>query len=252
MAFQENNCSARRRPALPKRMRSSESAMRRLIFAGKIAGELIWIDRFEGAFVQLIDRNEKACFAIHDDFLDATDGAGDDGGLASHGLEVDDAEGLVDGRAAEDGGVGVELEHGGFIDHLLNPDDAGAGAWAAATAACISAAISGVSGAPAQRTTWNPGSMWRMALTRWMMPFCRAMRPTKRTKGMTGSMPYRRRACVLRDRLIFVRVDAVVDDWIRSSGISKSRRMSAFAPFETAMTASAICMAVRSTQQEKS
>src|ERR1700761_2959756 len=61
---------------------------------------------------------------VYYDFQDAAGGAGYYGGFAGHGFEVDDAEGLVDGRAAEDSGVAVELDLLGHADHLLDPDDA--------------------------------------------------------------------------------------------------------------------------------
>ena len=52
-----------------------------------------------------------------------------------------------------------------------------------------SAAISGVSGAPAQSTNWACGSTWRAARSRCGTPFWRVMRPTKTTIGRAGSMP---------------------------------------------------------------
>ncbi len=56
----------------------------------------------------------------------------------------------------------------------------------ASTFSRISAAISGVSGAPAQSTTWVPGGRYRMASTRCVTPFWRVMRPTNRTYGFIG------------------------------------------------------------------
>ena len=48
---------------------------------------------------------------------------------------------------------------------------------------------SGVSGAPAQRTSWAAGSRARAASSRWGTPFWRVMRPTKITEGRSGSTP---------------------------------------------------------------
>ena len=84
---------------------------------GEVAGELVGVGG-EGGFGVGFPGDEVAGLrsglgACHDDFEDAAGGGGDDGGLAGHGFEVDDAEGLVDGGAAEDGAVGVELD--GFL-----------------------------------------------------------------------------------------------------------------------------------------
>ena len=55
---------------------------------------------------------------------------------------------------------------------------------ARSTASAISRAIAGVSGAPAHSTTCTPGWKYLIALTRWMIPFCRVMRPTNSTNGI--------------------------------------------------------------------
>ncbi len=59
------------------------------------------------------------------------------------------------------------------------------------TAVAISAAISGVSGAPAHRINCTEGSKWAAAASRWASPFCRVIRPTKITDGRVGSIPKR-------------------------------------------------------------
>ena len=61
---------------------------------------------------------------------------------------------------------------------------------AASTFARISAAISGVSGAPAHSTTCVPAGRYLIASTRCVTPFCRVMRPTNNTYGRVGSTPY--------------------------------------------------------------
>lgn len=48
--------------------------------AGEIAGEFFGTDGFKRAFGLLFERNKETGFAFDDDFLDATDGGGDDGG----------------------------------------------------------------------------------------------------------------------------------------------------------------------------
>src|SRR3984957_19898604 len=92
-------------------------------FRAELTCELIWIDWEAGDGV-LLERDKVAGFVIDHDFEDAPGSAGDHGGTAGHGLEVDDAEGFVDGGAAEDPGMGVELDGLGAGDHLLDPDDA--------------------------------------------------------------------------------------------------------------------------------
>ena len=57
------------------------------------------------------------------------------------------------------------------------------------TSCSVSAAISGVSGAPAHSTSCTPSSNWDAALIRWPTPFWRVMRPTKATIGRDGSTP---------------------------------------------------------------
>ena len=60
---------------------------------------------------------------------------------------------------------------------------------ARSTRAATSAAISGVSGAPAHSTSWISGANWCAAATRCATPFCRVIRPTNATIGRVGSTP---------------------------------------------------------------
>ncbi|MFM1941787.1 MAG: hypothetical protein RI897_769 [Verrucomicrobiota bacterium] len=69
--------------------------------------------------------DEQSGGAWDDDFLDTSDGAGDDWGFAGHGFEVNDAEGFVDGRAGEDAGVGIEFDVLFFAEEGIDPEDAG-------------------------------------------------------------------------------------------------------------------------------
>ena len=57
------------------------------------------------------------------------------------------------------------------------------------TASVTSAAISGVSGAPAHSTSCTSGANWCAAATRCATPFCRVIRPTNATIGRVGSTP---------------------------------------------------------------
>jgi hypothetical protein len=91
---------------------------------GEGAGELVGVCGKSGDGV-LFKGDEAAGDAFDDDLQDAACGAGDDGGVASHGFEIDDAEGLVDRGAAEDGAVAVELDGGGAGEHFFDPDDVG-------------------------------------------------------------------------------------------------------------------------------
>ena len=94
---------------------------------GEGAGEFVGMGGESGDGI-LFKGDEAAGDAFDDDFEDASCGAGDDGSVAGHGFEIDDAEGLVDGGAAEDGAVAVELDGGGAGEHLLDPDDVGVSA----------------------------------------------------------------------------------------------------------------------------
>ena len=53
----------------------------------------------------------------------------------------------------------------------------------------VARSISGSSGAPAQQDDLHPGANERAASTRWTIPFCRVMRPTKSAVGMAGRTP---------------------------------------------------------------
>lgn len=70
----------------------------------------------------MFERNEVAGSAIDDDFENASGSAGNDGCLARHGFEINDAERLINRRAAEDGAVAVKLNCLLLGDHLFDPD----------------------------------------------------------------------------------------------------------------------------------
>ncbi|CAM5506652.1 hypothetical protein STENM327S_08348 [Streptomyces tendae] len=72
--------------------------------------------------------DEYPRFAVGHDLGDPAHPGGHHGGGAGHRLQVDDAEGLVDGGADEDGGVGQELDHLRARQHARDPVHALAGA----------------------------------------------------------------------------------------------------------------------------
>ena len=72
----------------------------------------------------LIEGNQPAGFAIHNNFKNSASGAGNHWRGASHRFKVDDAEWLIDRWAAEDRAIRIELDGLFFRDHLFNPDDA--------------------------------------------------------------------------------------------------------------------------------
>ena len=78
--------------------------------------------------------------------------------------------------------------------------------------AVTSAAISGVSGAPAARTSCASGSICSAARRRCATPFWRVIRPTNTTDGRPGSTPWRSSTSVRAVGLVLLGVDAVVDD----------------------------------------
>ena len=69
-----------------------------------------------------IVRNEQARCAVDDHLRDSTHRGGDDRGLAGHGLQVHDAQGLVDTRAGENRRMGHDLPNGGPGQHFRHPD----------------------------------------------------------------------------------------------------------------------------------
>ena len=70
--------------------------------AGEVGDERVRVDGGAGAVVDLLDRDQPAGLPVDDDLGDAAGGRRDDGQLAGHRLEVDDAQRLVDRRANED------------------------------------------------------------------------------------------------------------------------------------------------------
>ncbi len=110
--------------------------MRRGLFrivqqAGDACGEVfrkLCRVRWEGRHRVRIERDQVPGLFIDDDLQDPAGCARDYGSPARHGLQVDDAEGLIHRRAAEDGAVRVELDGLLARDHLLNPDEVVAGA----------------------------------------------------------------------------------------------------------------------------
>ena len=69
-----------------------------------------------------LEGHEVAGLAVFDDLGNAADGRGDHGRATSHGFEVHDAEGLVNGRAHEHARVREHLNQLRARHHLLNPE----------------------------------------------------------------------------------------------------------------------------------
>src|SRR5580692_2974683 len=106
---------------LPALLRIFEEASER---RGQVARKLYRIGREAGHRI-LLEGHQVAGFSIDDHLFDASGGAGDHRRAAGHGFEIDDAEGLIHRRAAEDAAVAVELDGLRLGDHLLDPHDAG-------------------------------------------------------------------------------------------------------------------------------
>ncbi len=118
-----------------------------------------------------------------------------------------------------------------------------------------SAAISGVSGAPAHSTSCISGANWWAAATRCATPFCRVIRPTNATIGRVGSTPSSSSTDSTRLRLrpdtrrrCRSRCAPRAPGWDPAPGrcVSTSSRM----PELTAITASAASTAVLSTHDD--
>ena len=69
--------------------------------------------------------DQMASRPVDDDLRNATDSGGDHRGGAGHGLEIDDAQRLVDRGTREDRGGREHLTDRRTRQHLLNPDDRG-------------------------------------------------------------------------------------------------------------------------------
>ena len=181
-AAQLKSASARCRPLTPIVRRSAGIRDERVDGPGQLAREALGVSRLDDPVVLYqIDRDEAAGLAVDHDLGDAAHRRRDHGDLAGHRLQVDEAERLVDRRAAEDRRVGVQLDRRRPVHHLRDPHDARPPAWASATAASTSRAISGVSGIPAHSTTCDSGVELGDGPDQVEEPFCREIRPTKRT-----------------------------------------------------------------------
>ena len=89
----------------------------------EIARELFGVCCFEWAFVQSVQRNEKASFTVNDNFLDAAHGTGHNRSFAGHRFKIDDAERLVDRWTNEYSGLRVKFAGRLLVDHFVDPDD---------------------------------------------------------------------------------------------------------------------------------
>ena len=140
--------------------------------------------RLEGLGVAGVVVHQQPGLAVGDDLGNAADVGGDHRRRTRHRLEVHDAQRLVDRRADEN-----RCRRENFADlvgrqHLRTQNTPVARpATAPRTAPPTSAAISGVSGAPAHSTSCTSGANRCAAATRCATPFCRVIRPTNATIG---------------------------------------------------------------------
>ena len=142
--------STRLRPARPSRSRQARIERDPVDRVGEVGREA---GRIHGVERPFPDRevDEQSGLAGDDHLRDAADCRGHDGRLAGHRLEVDDAERLVDGRAAEDRRVRVQLDGLRRGHHLLDPDHVGPiGAHLGHALGHLVADLPGVRGAGAQ------------------------------------------------------------------------------------------------------
>ncbi len=137
----------------------------------------------------------------------------DHGGAAGHGLQVDDAQRLVQRRAREHRRVAEDLDDLGLGQHAGDPDHAGPGRPQVldqpGTPRLPARACP-----PARRTApaGPPGSSRCAARSSTGSPFCRVTRPTNTTDGRAGSMPYRASTAGAGVGGVLHRVDPVADD----------------------------------------
>src|SRR5215469_5240665 len=71
----------------------------------EITGKLVRVYRHEWALLHLLQRNEKTRFSVNDYFLNAANGACDNGSFACHRFQINYSKRLVNRRTAEHGGV---------------------------------------------------------------------------------------------------------------------------------------------------
>ncbi len=142
---------------------------------------------FERRRIGRVVVHEETGGPVGDDLGDAPDVAGDHGRRARHGLEVDDAERLVDRGAHEDGGVREHLADVAAAEHVGDPVHAVARRRAARPRRRRSRRPAPV--CRRRRRAAPPGqsgSKPSAARSRWGTPFWRVIRPTKATIGRFG------------------------------------------------------------------
>ena len=184
---------ARRPPSSrPVRGRSR----RRVSAPRQVGDEAVGVERRARPVVGLVDGDQQAGDAVVDDLGDAARRGADHGQAARpwpRGSRCRAARRPTGTRRPCT--AARTATRSGPRQHLLDPDDAGAGLAAGSRpGARTSAMISGVSGAPAHSTSWTSGGSSAAARSRYGRPFCRVIRPTKTTAGRSGSMPCRARA----------------------------------------------------------
>ena len=107
--------------------------------------------------MQLVDRHQISGLAVDDDFRNATGRRGDHRQTACHGFQIHDAERLVDGwqmNASQPCSSALSSGFGSISSiQMMLPRSSSS----LAKAVLTSSMISGVSGAPAHRTTGCSG-----------------------------------------------------------------------------------------------
>jgi hypothetical protein len=89
----------------------------------EVGHEPVGVDRRPRPVLELLDRHEPAGLAVDDHLGDPACRRPDDRCAAGHGLQVDDSERLVDGRADEDGRVREQLPQLVPGHDTVDPDD---------------------------------------------------------------------------------------------------------------------------------
>jgi hypothetical protein len=102
MLRQLNCACTRSREARPMAARRSGSAINSFDCGGQVALKRFGVARFGGAVALRLEMHELPGLARYQDLGDSADRRGDDRRFARHRFQVDDAEGLVDGRTDEE------------------------------------------------------------------------------------------------------------------------------------------------------
>ena len=211
-ALQLNSSTARASSRLAHAPRALRVGEQLVDARGEVGGEARGIDRI--AVGAELDRHEQAGLAVDHHLRDAADGGCDDRRTAGHRLQVDDPERLVDRRHGEHGGMRQSswITSGFGSISSIQTTPLTRCARNRSTRSRVARSTSGSSGAPAQKTSCAPESISSAASSRCTMPFCRVIRPTKRTVGSADGHAVALERVGRRIVGVLVGVDPVVDD----------------------------------------